>query len=153
MANVHDFMVLPSLPDSLKQLELIAGNMFWSWNPDLSGLFKRIDSKLWKACGHNPVKLLGRVSQTRLEGLAENHGFLCELQRAAEKLQSYLDGQTWFEKACSEDSTPTIAYFSAEFGVHELEKRLRRVGRGKYGAGQHADARIINGGHHYLGVS
>ena len=119
MPKVRNFMVLPALPDSLKGLETIAGNMFWSWNPEFVELFKRIDSNLWTACGHNPVKLLGNVSQEQLEALAENQGFVCELQRAVEKLKAYLDGPTWFEKVSSKGTRPTIAYFSAEFGIHE----------------------------------
>ncbi len=119
MPKVRNFMVLPSLPDSLKELEFIAGNMFWSWNPDFIDLFKRIDSSLWSACGHNPAKLLATVSQEQLDALAENQGFLCELQRLAEKLRSYLNGPTWFEKVCVQDNKPVIAYFSAEFGIHE----------------------------------
>ena len=119
MPEVHNFMVLPALPDSLKDLEIIAGNMFWSWNTEFVDLFKRVDSDLWTACGHNPVKFLGNVSQQRLEAVAENQGYLCQLQRAVEKLKSYLDGPTWFEKVCSKHSKPLIAYFSAEFGIHE----------------------------------
>jgi len=119
MPKVRSFTVLPALPDSLKDIEVIAGNMYWSWNNDFVELFKRIDSNLWRACGHNPVKLLGKVSQRRLEELAENKGFLCELQRATEKLKLYLEGPTWFEKVCSKYTKPIIAYFSAEFGIHE----------------------------------
>jgi len=112
-------MVAPALPDSLKPLEFIAKNMFWSWNPEFEDLFKRIDSNLWTACGHNPVKLLGTVSQETLEALAENEGFLCELHKAVEKLESYLAAPTWFEKFSSESTKPVIAYFSTEFGIHE----------------------------------
>ncbi|MCK4752480.1 MAG: alpha-glucan family phosphorylase [Planctomycetes bacterium] len=119
MPKVRSFTVLPALPDPLKALEIIAKNMFWSWNPEFEDLFKRIDSDLWAACGHNPVKLLGTVSQQCLEDLAENQGFLSELQRINEKLKSYLDGTTWFEQVCSKQEKPVIAYFSAEFGIHE----------------------------------
>ena len=119
MPKVRNFTVLPALPDSLRALEVIAQNLFWSWNPEFVELFKRIDSNLWAACGHNPAKLLGNVSQKQLEALAENQGFLCELQRAEEKLRLYLDGSTWFEKVCSKCTEPIIAYFSAEFGIHE----------------------------------
>jgi starch phosphorylase len=119
MPVLRSFTILPALPDSLKDLEAITKNMFWSWNAESEALFKRIDGDLWAACGHNPVKLLGSVSQGRLEELAENEGFLCELQRVAEKLKSYLEGPTWFEKVCSDCIEPIIAYFSAEFGVHE----------------------------------
>jgi len=119
MPKVRSFTVWPQLPDSLKPLETIARNMFWSWNPEFEELFKRIDGNLWSACSHNPVKLLGNVPQERLEVLAENQGFVSELQRAVEKLKSYLDGPGWFEKVCEKYSKPIIAYFSAEFGIDE----------------------------------
>ncbi|MHC4187983.1 MAG: DUF3417 domain-containing protein, partial [Planctomycetota bacterium] len=119
MAKVHDFLVLPAMPEQLKDLELIARNMHWVWNAELEKIFKRIDSKLFRACGNNPVKLLGMVSQDRINHLAENKGFLCEYQRALDKLNAYLNGATWFEKVCSSETVPTIAYFSAEFGIHE----------------------------------
>jgi starch phosphorylase len=119
MPTVRSFTVLPALPDSIKDLETIANNMFWSWNPEFIELFKRIDSNLWAACGHNPIRLLGNVSQPRLEALTENKGFLCELQRCVEKLKSYLDESTWFEEVCLKTTKPIIAYFSAEFGIHD----------------------------------
>jgi len=119
MPTVRSFTVLPTLPDILKDLEIIARNMFWSWNPEFVELFKRIDSNLWAACGHNPVKMLGSVSQAKLNELASNQGFLGQLQRANEKLKSYFERPTWFKNICPESDKPTIAYFSAEFGVHE----------------------------------
>lgn len=119
MPTVRSFTVLPALPESLKDLEIVAKNMFWSWNSEFVELFKRIDSNLWSSCGHNPVKLLGNVSQAKLDALAENQGFLGQLQRASEKLKSYVARPTWYETVCSKTDEPTIAYFSAEFGVHE----------------------------------
>ena len=119
MPSVRSFTVLPAIPESLKELEVLAKNLFWSWNPQFVELFKRIDPALWAACGHNPVKLLGTVSQSRLEALATNESFLNELNRAAETLDEYLQAPTWFEKVCPGNSELVIAYFSAEFGLHE----------------------------------
>lgn len=119
MPTVRSFTVLPALPDQLKDLDFIARNMYWSWNSDLLELFRRIDSSLWSACGHNPVKLLGGVSQEKLEELSKNQGFVGQLRSAGEQLRSYLERQTWYEKVCSKPGEPGIAYFSAEFGVHE----------------------------------
>ena len=125
MPKVRSFTVLPALPEPLRDLEIIARNLFWSWNPETIELFKRIDSDLWTDCGNNPIRLLGMVSQQRLEELTENKGFLRQLQKTAEKLKSYLQAKpTWFEKVCSNSSAtgtdkPTIAYFSAEYGIHE----------------------------------
>lgn len=122
MPRVHSFTIVPSLPEALKGLELLAGNMYWSWTPELETLFRRIDGKLWSACGHNPVRLLGAVKQKRLEELAENEGFRYELERAVAKLDAYLHKSTWFRKVCGKNentSREPIAYFSAEFGIHE----------------------------------
>ncbi len=119
MPTVRSFTVLPALPEPLKDLEIVARNMFWSWNSEFVELFKRIDNGLWSSCGHNPVKLLGSVSQAKLDALAKNQGFLGQLQRASEKLKSYVARPTWYEAVCSKSDEPTIAYFSAEFGVHE----------------------------------
>ena len=119
MPKVCSFTVLPALPDTLKPLEVIARNLFWCWNADFVELFKRIDSNLWTACGHNPVKLLSSLSQQYLEELAKNQPFLSEMRRLDGELKAYLDGPTWFEKTYSKSTKPIIAYFCAEFGIHE----------------------------------
>ncbi len=119
MPSVRSFTVLPALPETLKDLEVIARNMFWSWNPEYVELFKRIDSNLWLACGHNPVKLLGKITQEKLDELTENQGFLAQLQSAVKKFNLYLERKTWYEQVCSKSTKPIIAYFSAEFGLHE----------------------------------
>ena len=119
MPSVRSFTVLPALPKSLKDLDFIARNMFWVWNAEFLAIFKRIDNNLWDACAHNPVKLLGAVSQENLEALTKNKSFICQLERAADKLRHYLSAHTWFEKNTPNKKMPTIAYFSAEFGIHE----------------------------------
>ena len=119
MPKVRSFMILPALPAPLKALETVARNMYWTWDADAEALFRRIDGKVWAACGNNPVKLLGSISQNRLDELAQNEGFLSELKRTVERLGSYLESTTWFEKTCLQPTNPSIAYFSAEFGIHE----------------------------------
>lgn len=119
MQTIRTFTVLPALPENLKNLKVIANNLFWTWNGEFVELFKRIDNNLWEQCGHNPVRMLGVVSQARLEDLAKNEGFLHQLAQAAEKLNDYLNVPRWFDKVYSLEVKPVIAYFSAEFGVHE----------------------------------
>ena len=119
MPSVRNFTVLPALPDSLQDLDTVARNLFWAWNPQFVELFKRIDPQLWATCGHNPVKLLGSVSQTRLQALARNESFLNELGQVREALRSYLESPTWYDRVCPQATKPAVAYFSAEFGLHE----------------------------------
>lgn len=119
MRTVRTFVVKPTLPKPLENLRIIANNLFWTWNGEFIDLFKRIDNNLWEECTHNPVKLLGTVSQARLEDLAENEGFLYQLQQAVEKLQESMNAPTWYDKVYAKTTKPLIAYFSAEFGIHE----------------------------------
>ncbi len=119
MPSVRSFTVLPALPESLNELEGLTKNLYWSWNPQFIELFKRIDPARWAECGHNPVKLLGNVAQPGLEALSQNESFREELHRIREALGSYLNGSTWFQKVCGNAADVLIAYFSAEFGLHE----------------------------------
>ena len=119
MRKVRSFTVLPSLPEPLRDLKALANNMWWCWNTEYIELFRRIDRNLWERCGHNPVKLLGTVTQARLEDLAGNDGFLCELHRVMEKFRARSERPSWFEKVYAKTTKPVIAYFSAEFGIHE----------------------------------
>jgi len=119
MVKVRNFAVLPALPEPIAGLDALAKNMFWAWNPQAVELFRRIDNRLWQACGHNPVRLLATVSQQRLQKLADDQGFICQLERAQDKLNSYLQAQTWFERVTGQKDAPVIAYFSAEVGIHE----------------------------------
>ncbi len=119
MQKVRSFTILPSLPEQLKDLKRVAQNMFWCWNDEFVDLFKRIDSKLWEECGHNPIKLLGTVSQARLEDLARNDGFIYQVNQMVEKMEVELEAPTWYDKINGDNPKPVIAYFSAEFGIHE----------------------------------
>ena len=119
MPSVRSFTVLPALPETLKELDTLARNLYWSWDPQCIELFRRIDPAQWAASGHNPVRLLGTVSQSRLEALAADESFVHELKRATESLQQYVQAPSWFEKVCGTGRDTVIAYFSAEFGLHE----------------------------------
>ncbi len=119
MPKVRHFTVLPSMPESLKDLKVLANNMFWSWDTECTEIFKRIDRDLWEKSGHNPVKLLGATSQARLEDLAGNEGFLYQIRHVMDRLNRYLEAPTWFDKVYAKSGKPVIAYFSAEFGIHE----------------------------------
>jgi starch phosphorylase len=119
MQKIRNFTVLPSLPEPLKALRTIAHNMFWCWNPEFAELFRQIDHESWSKCGHNPIKLLGSVSQNRLNDLAVKQGYLYQLQQAQEKLDHYLNSPGWFDKIWTKPAKPVIAYFSLEFGIHE----------------------------------
>src|SRR5262245_17153747 len=118
--SIRTFTVLPRLPARLQALHKLAYNLWLTWSHDGIALFRRIDADLWEAVGHSPVKLLGGVSQARLEELLDDDVFLAEWCRVEEEFDAYLNASTWYQETHAErDPELTIAYFSAEFGIHE----------------------------------
>ncbi len=113
------YQVVPSLPVNLENLREIAYNLYWSWSWDSRDLFKRLDAELWDGTNHNPIMLLGKISQERLEEASRDDGFLAHLDRVYTKLKEYLNEKTWFEKNNSSFNGSNIVYFSAEFGLTE----------------------------------
>jgi glycogen phosphorylase len=117
--KLHRFTVVPSLPKELSGLRDIAYNLWWTWEPEAIGLFRRLDQDLWLATRHNPAKMLGALQQSRIKEVLADDGFLAHLSRVEEKLREYMNGKTWYAKARNGTSSLKIAYFSMEFGLHE----------------------------------
>lgn len=118
MKPIHTFNVSPSIPDVLQPLLNLANNVYWDWNTEIRSLFQRIDRDLWENTRHNPVLLLGTVSQERLLELSEDEGFLAHLERAEKELKDYLESRTWYRRYRGEKhETDCFAYFCAEYGL------------------------------------
>src|SRR5207248_897902 len=68
---------------------------------------------------NSPVKLLGAIDQSRLEQLCRDDGFLAHMDRVQNAFDNYLSATTWYEETYGDATPCRIAYFSAEFGLHE----------------------------------
>jgi len=112
--------VRPSIPKALKRLEDIASNLWFAWNSDARGLYHQMDPVLWVVCGHNPRSFLRRVSQRRLEEMASDRAFLSQYHGVVSDFDSYLtEEHQWYTNKVEVPGAHQIAYFSAEFGIHE----------------------------------
>lgn len=112
--------IMQTLPPRIRKLADLVYNLWWSWNADATALLERIDPLLWEDSGHNPVRMLRRVAPERLTALAENPDFLVHYDRVIRALRDYLAEEvTWFDATYPYAEDHYIAYFSAEFGIHE----------------------------------
>jgi len=117
---IYTYTVAPSLPKELESLHELAYNLLWVWDHDLMELLIRLDPDLWEKTNHNPVLLLGMISQERLNSTARDDAFLAQLERIYERYKKYLDtSSSWFRKSYAQVGPNQIAYFSAEFGLTE----------------------------------
>ncbi|WP_071517369.1 alpha-glucan family phosphorylase [Geitlerinema sp. PCC 9228] len=118
MQPIRTFNVSPSLPPQLEKLRKLAYNLHWDWNVETKDLFRRLDRDLWESSRHNPVLMLGTISQERLKEVAEDEGFLAQMERAESQLDDYLRDRRWYRKNRSNPpQSECYAYFSAEFGL------------------------------------
>ncbi|CAN5268970.1 glycosyltransferase family 1 protein [soil metagenome] len=117
--SIRNYTVLPSLPARLQPLQKLAYNLWWCWHADAVALFRRIDPDLFESLDHSPIRLLSATDVKTYEALATDDGFLAHMDRVCAALEQYMSASTWFKDTYTEDAATKIAYFSAEFGIHE----------------------------------
>jgi starch phosphorylase len=116
MANNLSVSKLPRRIDGLDEL---AHNLWWSWSIEARQLFKALDAPLWKATGHNPVKLLQQIESHRLVAAAQEPLFLEKYDSVMSDFKNAMLGDdTWCNKKYPHLAQRTIAYFSLEFAIH-----------------------------------
>jgi glycogen phosphorylase len=109
------------LPPPLKRLADLAQNYWWSWTSERLSLFRDVDPDEWKRCHHNPVAVLASASQDRLAQLAIDPVYIKRVQSLAQQFDRYLaETDTWAARVAPQITPQSpVAYFCAEFGVHE----------------------------------
>lgn len=113
------FIVKANLPPGLGALRDLAYDLQWTWTHETIELFRRLDGDLWEEVGHNPVRLLGMISQEKLTAAVQDEGLMAQLRRVERDLHEYRDARTWFDSTYGPMDSPKIAYFSMEYGLTE----------------------------------
>ena len=114
--------VFPIMPARISRLYELAYNLWWSWHPEARALYSSLDPDLWEQVGHNPVRFLSSVQPQKLEQAAADSGYIQQYNGVINDFDHYIHPQpdeTWFSRTYPELIGKTIAYFSAEFGLHE----------------------------------
>jgi starch phosphorylase len=122
MFTVHRYEVFSTRPEALEPLSRLAHNLWWAWNRKAREIFARIDPALYENVSQNPILLLARADQKRLDQLAGDRSFLDALAEVMRALDEYLHRETWFDRMSLRGGMPEntkFAYFSMEFGIHE----------------------------------
>lgn len=109
----------PALPTRIVRLTELANNLWWSWHLNADWLFQHLDKTLWEMTHHNPVKFLQKISPSKLEAAASNPTFLRHYDGILIAFDKAVSAKgTWFTEKYPQLADHTIAYFSAEFGLH-----------------------------------
>jgi starch phosphorylase len=101
-------------------LRELASNLWWTWHPEVLALFRELDPAAWRQLDHNPITLLQRLSAEEIETRASTLALHNQIYDAYRQLRTYLESQTtWGDTHAGILRARPVAYFSAEFGLHE----------------------------------
>ncbi len=115
-ARTHGQFVAPAH----QRLEALAQNLWWSWDHDTSSLFRALDPALWRELDHNPIALLQQIPVQRLEERVSALVLHSRINYAYRRMQEHLTStRTWGARHAGVLWARPVAYFSAEFGLHE----------------------------------
>jgi starch phosphorylase len=103
-----------------ERLWALARNLWWSWDHDSISLFRDLDPLRWRQLNQNPVSLLSEFPLAKLENRAAELVLHSRINYAYRRLQEYLQAdRTWGARHAGVLRPSPVAYFSAEFGIHE----------------------------------
>jgi starch phosphorylase len=115
-ARTLDRFIAPTL----ERLWALARNLWWSWDHDSTSLFRDLDPIRFKQLNHNPVSMLGEIPLDGIERRAQQFVLHSRINYAHRRQREYLDAdRTWGAKHAGVLRPRPVAYFSAEFGLHE----------------------------------
>lgn len=117
---MNRYASLPPFPERLHRLPELATDLWWSAHRDARNVFRRLDYSLWRQTAHNPVLMLWRVAPARLAAAAADSAFLDLYDRALEQLDNARAATgSWWTLRFPQLAGQSVAYFSAEFAVHQ----------------------------------
>jgi starch phosphorylase len=103
-----------------ERIYALAHNFWWSWDDESESLFNELDPVRWRELDHNPVALLSEITLEQLEEKANQRVLHSRLNHAYRRMQEYLKScKTWGATHAGVLKARPVAYFSAEFGLHE----------------------------------
>src|SRR6476661_5531879 len=106
------------LPPRLEGLRRLAYNLHWTWHPRTRALFSAVDRTAW-ARYRNPIPVVS--GPTDWSRLLDDPRFLAEYHDVLTDFDNYMANGAghWFQRRYGEALEGPIAYFCAEYGLHE----------------------------------
>ena len=103
-----------------ERLWSLARNLWWSWDPDCISLFRDLNPTRWRQLNQNPISLLSEIPLGEIERRATELVLHSRINYVYRRQQEYLNAdRTWGSLNAGVLRPRPVAYFSAEFGLHE----------------------------------
>ena len=104
------------VPDALGALRDLTNDLGRLHDPRVRALFREIDPDAVDIEGIDPVGVLARAPESRLEELAADEGFVARAAAVRDAVHADRDRTPWFSER-TESPLRRVAYFSPEYGL------------------------------------
>ena len=106
--------------NTVHRLFTLAYNLWWSWNPKAQEIFEELSPLTWEISHHNPVAVLAQLSEAELRARLGDKDFLSRLLPVLHSFDNYMHQKSRSGLQLNgKKKLGTVAYFCAEFGIHE----------------------------------
>ena len=106
--------------EMIEGLSRLAHNMWWTWNQEAQELFAELSPRTWQNLYHNAVAILREVSDYELRIRLQDPEFAKRVKTVLKLFDSYMNEEnTWANQNAAQLNENPVAYFTAEFGLHE----------------------------------
>ena len=103
-----------------EKLWALARNVWWSWDHDCVSLFRDLNPLRWRELNQNPISLLSEMPLGEIDRRAGELLLHSRINYVYRRQQEYLHAdRTWGANHAGVLRPRPVAYFSAEFGLHE----------------------------------
>ena len=103
-----------------ERLWSLARNLWWCWDHDCISLFRDLNPTRWRELNQNPISMLSEIPLGEIERRAAELGLHSRINYVYRRQQEYLlVDRTWGAANAGVLRPRPVAYFSAEFGMHE----------------------------------
>lgn len=120
--HFRTFTAVATLPAGISRLRELAYNLWWAWHPKALDLYASLDPKIWSQMDNNPIMMLETLSPERLLEASQNQSYMHLYEQVMKQFDDYMHDREppkHLEFAPDIKWSSPIAYFSAEYGLHE----------------------------------
>lgn len=111
---------LQQADEMIAGLHRLARNLWWTWTPPAQDIFLTLSEQKWRSSNHNAVAVLRAISRQELRARLCDASFFEKVEGVLEQFDAYMTKRdTWWAAQVKERTGELVAYFSAEFGLHE----------------------------------
>jgi glycogen phosphorylase len=117
----HATITFAKATELAREIKSIAYNLWWTWNADARDLFRELSPQTYFRYNHNIIAMFDEISDQELAARLLDPLLMGRAKHVADQFKDYMsEKNTWASKHAKDlISKGPVAYFSAEFGLHE----------------------------------